>query len=837
MNRRALGAPLALVGLVLAVLLSCTKPRTQIILLVDTDMAQGPTGTLTHVRITVKNGTTGEVRQRLTYPLLRVVNGQTVELPATLGIAAANNDAHSVEVNIDAVSDPGGDGTARAPLFTYYAIAPFEEERTKLLSVFLADRCRVLARDCLPDETCGLAGCMPRTVGTLPDVGPDFRFDAGERDGAANDATGDTTGDGVAGDLGDVGDDAAGRDAGDDLNGATDSASDLGGVSDGASDLGPGDASGACPATQRRCGDVCVDTASDPLHCGACGAACSTNHATPSCRAGACRLVCAADFGDCDGNPANGCEAALTSITNCGACASNCALPGVSTQACVDGSCAIGACATGRGDCDRVTLNGCETDTTSDGAHCGACGRPCASGMVCNGGVCAIACSTGRVACGGACVDPRTNAAHCGACGNVCPARTNATPACASSACTFFCNPNAGDCDGNPANGCESSFSANTSCGGCGRVCTALNATSTCAGGACGFNCIAGFGDCDGNPANGCEVNLSNSAAHCGACGAVCTLPHATATCARSACAIAACDAGFADCDGNPTNGCEVDTQTSAAHCGRCGQVCTFTNAAGACVAGACAIGACSALFGNCNGLAADGCETNLNTSNQHCGACGSPCAAGSVCSAGRCGSTCGAGTVMCAVGCVNTTNNPDHCGVCGNACPTPPNATRTCVSSACSYACLTGFADCNRTSTDGCERSVNTDPANCGGCGITCVTPANSVPRCNAGTCSFTCLAGFADCDRIASNGCELRVGGPCSDGCSPGVFACGATGLVCSTTTLACGATCTLGGVMGVCSPTGVCSTIPVSCTDGGAPGDAIVSSDRGMGSTDAF
>ncbi|MFO0651778.1 MAG: hypothetical protein U0326_36490 [Polyangiales bacterium] len=55
--------------------------------------------------------------------------------------------------------------------------------------------------------------------------------------------------------------------------------------------------------------------------------------------------------------------------------------------------------------------------------------------------------------------------------------------------------------------------------------------------------------------------------------------------CAASACQVATCDAGFADCDMSAANGCEVDTRVSAAHCGRCNNAC-FACAASACAAG-----------------------------------------------------------------------------------------------------------------------------------------------------------------------------------------------------------------------------------------------------------
>lgn len=39
--------------------------------------------------------------------------------------------------------------------------------------------------------------------------------------------------------------------------------------------------------------------------------------------------------------------------------------------------------------------------------------------------------------------------------------------------------------------------------------------------------------------------------------GVVCNLPHSTSTCQQGKCVITACDAGFGNCDGNVSNGCE----------------------------------------------------------------------------------------------------------------------------------------------------------------------------------------------------------------------------------------------------------------------------------------
>jgi len=149
--------------------------------------------------------------------------------------------------------------------------------------------------------------------------------------------------------------------------------------------------------------------------------------------------------------------------------------------------------------------------------------------------------------------------------------------------------------------------------------------------------CNDGFADCDMDPSNGCEVNLGTNAQHCGACGTVCSFANAGGVCAGGMCALGQCNQGFGNCDGNATNGCETNTTTSTAHCGACGTVCSFANAAATCTSGACALGACATGFGNCDGNAANGCETNTQSSNAHCGACGRACAAATACVAGAC--------------------------------------------------------------------------------------------------------------------------------------------------------------------------------------------------------
>lgn len=97
--------------------------------------------------------------------------------------------------------------------------------------------------------------------------------------------------------------------------------------------------------------------------------------------------------------------------------------------------------------------------------------------------------------------------------------------------------------------------------------------------------CPVGREDCDGDPSNGCESNVREDIANCGVCEAVCALPHAVSVCSAGTCVRARCEAGFADCDIAPANGCEAALNTSA-NCGVCGVGCEpgWHCAAGRCV-------------------------------------------------------------------------------------------------------------------------------------------------------------------------------------------------------------------------------------------------------------
>jgi hypothetical protein len=52
---------------------------------------------------------------------------------------------------------------------------------------------------------------------------------------------------------------------------------------------------------------------------------------------------------------------------------------------------------------------------------------------------------------------------------------------------------------------------------------------------------------------------------------------------------------------------------------------------------------------------------------------------------------------------------------------------------------------------------TIGSDVNNCGFPGVVCGTRANAVVGCNLGVCNLTCNAGFADCNGVFSDGCEV--------------------------------------------------------------------------------
>jgi hypothetical protein len=529
---------------------------------------------------------------------------------------------------------------------------------------------------------------------------------------------------------------------------------------------------------------ACVECSTD-AHCAA-GRRCVRNQCFAGCDPD---HPCAAGQSCCEPGM---CVNPQVDVNHCGACGRVCRIAN-GTAGCAESQCTVAACNAGFGDCDASAANGCETPTASNVLHCGGCGRICSSGPhanpVCSAGACQVICDEGWADCDGnpsnGCeVDRANDPSNCGGCGAPAPMRDNAVPTCRMGVGSFTCRPGYADCDQDAANGCEADLNATASCGACGRACEIAHATTRCASGACAIAaCHEGFADCDGDASNGCETDVRVSASHCGRCGHVFSTAGGTATCRGGACGIAACAEGRGDCDGNEANGCETDLAGALEHCGACGAVCARANATPACEAGACRVAACNAGWGNCDGSEANGCETPTN-SVTHCGACGAACPARphavASCAAGACRHTCETGYGDCdgnaENGCeTDLSGSLANCGACGVTC-SRANASAVCVMGTCSLGmCSPLSGNCDGNPANGCETPLNA-PQHCGGCGVVCA-PGNVVNAdCLTGACDYTvCAGGYGDCDTQRANGCETPLDtvencGGCGTACVPG-------------------------------------------------------------------
>ncbi|AKV03306.1 hypothetical protein AKJ09_09969 [Labilithrix luteola] len=303
----------------------------------------------------------------------------------------------------------------------------------------------------------------------------------------------------------------------------------------------------------------------------------------------------------------------LTDTNNCGACGVVCPSNGNgATYDCVNGKCAL-TCQTSSyvGDCDGIVDNGCETSLLTND-NCVTCGRKCDPAKPCvdrafNDVDCG--CHDDQTYCPDApylkCIDTRADDTNCGACGNVCdptaggaPSYPNAYYGCEKSACgALKCVPYTGDCDNAVTNGCETSLLTKTNCGGCGLACPSgqecrLNEfqqpTCMCPEGEtfCG-TCITPelcIGRC---------YDLTSEKSACGACGNPCTFDgnHGAGACVYGVCKLR-CYQGWADCNGNSGDNCEVNIDADPENCGGCGIVCDAV-AGQACVGGRCVVEPC----------------------------------------------------------------------------------------------------------------------------------------------------------------------------------------------------------------------------------------------------
>jgi len=515
-------------------------------------------------------------------------------------------------------------------------------------------------------------------------------------------------------------------------------------------DAGMPDSGPPCPSGMGDCNsdpaDMCETSLRTTENCGGCGLLCNLPHATESCGEGTCVVVlCDAGWSDCDSDPTNGCETSLATVSACGSCGNACDLTNASST-CSAGTCGFGACRAGYASCDDDTSNGCETAIDSP-AHCGGCSTACAGlAPLCTVGIggtytCVALCAAPTATnCSSSCVDLATNARNCGTCGNVCTGQ-HAEGGCAAGLCTVArCDPGWGNCDSDVATGCETPTTTVTDCGSCGSACNVAHGFGRCETGTCEVDeCEPGWGDCNGSVGDGCETSVT-SAADCGECGTSCS--GSTPVCGLRSDGTRACLAACADPAATNCGGTCIDARYDEQNCGSCDNICALTNATSACIQSMCVVGSCDAGFGNCDGMAMNGCETNIRNNAMNCGSCGMVCSGGPNatpdCSGGTCGLECASGFGDCddeaGNGCERQLNTVTDCGACGNACD-PAHATAGCDTGSCRIsACDTGWGDCDTSPGSGCETDLLSERTHCGSCGN----------RCSGGQCcNGVCMMG----------------------------------------------------------------------------------------------
>jgi hypothetical protein len=281
----------------------------------------------------------------------------------------------------------------------------------------------------------------------------------------------------------------------------------------------------ACPAGQQTCFGACVSM-TDPLY--GCGnpscTSCPSTHSTMGCMGRSCVVAaCDPGYADCNAKSADGCEVDLSKALTCGACNATC---GAASPLCAPAGASF-QCTNG---CLPVAPLACGAecvDPQTSPIDCGGCNIKCPvvanATIACNSGACAFACKPAFHACTGKCV-AKTDPATCGVDCAPCAAPLGGTATCVNDICGKQCAAPSHLC-GARCVGVGPVDNDPMACGAGCLVCpAAANAAPSCTAGVCGLTCAAGFGNCDANPANGCEATLAIDPLDCGLCKKACAV-------------------------------------------------------------------------------------------------------------------------------------------------------------------------------------------------------------------------------------------------------------------------------------------------------------------------
>ncbi len=365
---------LALPVLALTLLAGCTTSRTEVILVVDTDLrGTGGIDNLS-VEVTTPAGAT-------TTSLATLGPGQPA-LPRTLGLV--HEDGALGPYSVHVVGKTGA-----AVRVTRDVRFTLQEGRTLMLRIDLVASCE--SARCGSGQTCAAGACrsidlalseLTEWTGTPPALVLDGAvppLDAGDRDlGTPLDAGADDAGPADSGPADAGPTDAGPADAGPADAGPIDAGpADAGPIDAGPIDAGPPDA-GPIDAGPIDAGPIDAGPPdAGPVDAG-------IDACFPSSE------VCNGLDDDCNGTIDDGFNLA-TDVLNCGACGHACNFQN-STGTCRFGVCRVSACSMGFSDCNRNGDDGCEVDLVNDRTSCGFCGNACSSTRNCCFSMCSRTC-------------------------------------------------------------------------------------------------------------------------------------------------------------------------------------------------------------------------------------------------------------------------------------------------------------------------------------------------------------------------------------------------------------------------------------------------------------
>jgi len=202
------------------------------------------------------------------------------------------------------------------------------------------------------------------------------------------------------------------------------------------------------------------------------------------------------------------------------------------------------------------------------------------------------------------------------------PTYPNAIVSCDSATGTisYTCLTGFIDANNDLSDGCEIDLSSDPlNCGSPGNAIPTsgwLNANWACVGGeAVITSCVSPYADGNKSTSDGCEINLSTDTKNCGSLGNAVPASgtnNAIYGCANGTIVLTSCLSGFANGDGQVSNGCEINVLTDPNNCGSVGRkvpVSGYLNANWACAGGQFVITSCVSGYFNANGSNIDGCE------------------------------------------------------------------------------------------------------------------------------------------------------------------------------------------------------------------------------------